>query len=101
MKSTEFEGRTPVYSGWRSFKPTNFYCHAPEAKSVHFATDYNQWKAVAMLSRPEGWWWVQVELPHGHHQYRFLVDGSPTLDPQATGVGRDEADEAVSIVAVS
>jgi hypothetical protein len=39
-------------------------------------------------------------LIHGHHQYRFLVDGKPVLDPQAAGVGRDQSNEEVSIAAV-
>jgi hypothetical protein len=53
-----------------------------------------------MWQRADGWWYLQADLPQGHHQYRFLVDGTPTLDPRSTGVGRDEANEAVSIVAV-
>lgn len=101
MKSIESEAISPGYSGWNSFKPINFYCCAPDAKLVHFAGDFNQWKPLEMLRRPDGWWCLQVELPHGHHQYRFLVDGRPTLDPHAMGVGRDEANEDVSIIAVS
>jgi hypothetical protein len=34
-------------------------------------------------------------------QYRFLVDGEPTLDLHATGTARDERDEPVSLIAVS
>jgi len=49
----------------------------------------------------DGWWSARVELCHGHHQYRFLVDGRPMLDPHATGVARDEQDEHVSLIAVS
>jgi 1,4-alpha-glucan branching enzyme len=101
MKTIESERSATAYSGWNSFKPINFYYYAPEAKSVHFTSDFNQWTPVAMRQRPEGWWYLQVELPHGHHHYRYLVDGTPTLDPQATGVGRDEANEVVSIIAVS
>jgi 1,4-alpha-glucan branching enzyme len=101
MKSIESEAISSTHSGWNSFKPINFYCHAPEAKLVHFAGDFNQWTPVAMLQRPDGWWCLQVELPHGHHQYRFLVDGRPTLDPHATGVGQNETNEDVSIIAVS
>ncbi len=48
----------------------------------------------------DGWWLAHVELAHGHHQYQFLVDGKPTLDPHATGVVRDERDERVSLIAV-
>jgi len=97
----ESDTRAIAPSGWNSFKPINFYCHAPEAKLVQLASDFNQWTPIEMLQRLEGWWYLQVELPHGHHQYRFLVDGRPTLDPHATGTGRDEADEAVSIIAVN
>jgi hypothetical protein len=42
-----------------------------------------------------------VPLSHGHHQYRFLVDGKPMLDPQAMGIARNEQNEQVSLVAVS
>ena len=54
-----------------------------------------------MHRQVDGWWCIQVLLCHGHHLYRFLVDGKPMLDPQATGVGRDERGEQVSLVAVS
>jgi 1,4-alpha-glucan branching enzyme len=101
MKSLESAASAATYSSPNSFKPVNFYCYAPEAESVQLAGDFNQWTEVAMRQRPDGWWCLQVELTHGHHQYRFLVDGRPALDPHATGVGRDEANEAVSIVAVS
>jgi len=49
----------------------------------------------------DGWWFAQVQLDHGHHQYRFLVDGRPMLDPQAADIVRDEADERASLMAVS
>jgi len=54
-----------------------------------------------MERRADGWWYVQITLCHGHHQYRFIVDGKPMLDPSASGVGRDENGEEVSLVAVS
>jgi 1,4-alpha-glucan branching enzyme len=91
----------PTYSARNSHKPINFYCHAPEAKSVQLAGDFNQWTPVAMQQRPDGWWYLPLEVTHGHHQYRFLVDGRPALDPHATGTGQDDANEAVSIIAVS
>jgi hypothetical protein len=49
----------------------------------------------------DGWWFIQVPLTHGHHQYRFVVDGKPMLDPHAAGVARNERNEEVSLVAVS
>ena len=50
--------------------------------------------------RDDGWWFIQIMLPHGHHQYRFLVDGMPVLDPRAMGTGRNQLNEEVSVVAV-
>jgi hypothetical protein len=40
-------------------------------------------------------------LHHGHHQYVFIVDGQPILDPRAHGVARDPAGKKVSLLAVS
>lgn len=98
MKTTEGAANARVRN---SLKPMNFYCYAPEAESVLLTGDFNQWTPEAMRKRPDGWWCHQTELTHGHHQYRFLVDGRPTLDPKATGTGRDDANEPVALVAVS
>ena len=54
-----------------------------------------------MERRADGWWYAQITLCHGHHQYRFIVDGKSMLDPKASGAGRDERGEEVSLVAVS
>jgi 1,4-alpha-glucan branching enzyme len=89
------------YSAKNSHKPVNFYCAAPRAKSVEIAGDFNQWQPFPMHRSVDGWWLVQLELCHGHHQYRFLVDGQPMLDPHATGIVRDEQGEQVSLLAVS
>ena len=87
-------------SAKHSLRPANFYCRAPQADSVQLAGDFNHWNPVAMQRRDDGWWFIQVMLIHGHHQYRFLVDGKPVLDPRATGVGRNPLNEEVSILAV-
>ncbi len=92
---------TQLYSARNSLRPVNFYCSAPGAKAVHLAGDFSHWRPIAMIRRVDGWWFIQVELPHGHHQYHFLVDGQPTLDPQASGTARDEDNQPVSLVAVS
>ena len=54
-----------------------------------------------MEQRVDGWWYLQVQLTHGHHQYHFLVDGTPTLDPHAIGTARNDRYAQVSVVAVS
>jgi SagB-type dehydrogenase family enzyme len=54
-----------------------------------------------MHRRADGWWFIEAQLRHGYHRYRFLVDGKPVLDPQSTGTAHDEHDGQVSLIAVS
>jgi hypothetical protein len=91
------------YSAKRMFKPVNFICFSPLAKSVYLAGDFNAWNQEShpMQRQPDGAWLLQLPLHHGHHRYRFIVDGQPVLDPRASGVGRDDHGERVSLVAVS
>jgi 1,4-alpha-glucan branching enzyme len=82
-----------------SRRPVNFYCHAPEAKLVQLVGDFNYWHPVPMQLRDGSWWFAQIMLPHGHHRYRFVVNGQPILDPHAMGKTRNELNEEVSVVA--
>jgi 1,4-alpha-glucan branching enzyme len=96
--------RTPgLRSVKKTFKPVNFACLAPGAKRVTLVGDFNDWHpdALPLKRQIDGTWSVQVTLGHGHHHYQFLVDGKPTLDPRAQGIARNEANEKVSLVAVS
>jgi 1,4-alpha-glucan branching enzyme len=87
----------------RTTKPVNFYFTAPSAQSVCLVGDFNGWNPTShpMRRRVDGWWFIEVQLRHGHHRYRFLVDGDPALDPRSTGIARNEHNERVSLVAVS
>ena len=91
------------YNARTMAKPVNFYCAAPLAQSVHLVGDFNGWDSTShpMRRQVDGWWFLQVQLCHGHHRYRFLVDGEPVLDPRGAGIGRDEHNERVSLIAVS
>jgi 1,4-alpha-glucan branching enzyme len=82
-------------------KPVNFYCAAPDALSVEIAGDFNDWQPLRMSLLLDGWWFVRLQLAHGYHQYRFVVDGAARLDPQASGMGFDGKNERVSLVAVN
>lgn len=90
-------------SSARMLKPVNFYCAAPKAQAVALIGDFNRWDPASqpMQRRVDGWWFLQIPLPHGYHQYLFLVDGTPTLDPHATGASRNERYSRVSLIAVS
>lgn len=91
------------YSAKRMSKPVNFICVAPSATRVFLAGDFNGWdpETHPMQRQPDGAWLLQVPLHHGHHQYRFLVDGKPVLDPSAQGVARDSHGDLASLIAVS
>jgi 1,4-alpha-glucan branching enzyme len=93
----------PRQPGRRVLHLVNFICHAPQARSVALIGDFNKWdpKAQPMTRMPDGGWVIRMELPHGHHQYLFLVDGQPTLDPNAMGKVRNESNETVSLIAIS
>jgi len=103
MDSTRSYYGADRYSAKRMSKPVNFICVAPEAKEVHLLGDFNNWNPTAhpMKRQPDGGWLLQVPLHHGHHHYRFLVDGKPVLDPRAQGIARDQKGEKVSLIAVS
>ncbi len=89
------------YSAHNSVRAVNLYFNAPKAKSVEVEGSFTEWSPVAMRRQVDGWWQVQLMACHGHHQYRFLVDGAPILDPKAAGVGRDEQNQPISLMAVS
>jgi 1,4-alpha-glucan branching enzyme len=82
-------------------KQVNFYFAAPEALSVEITGDFNDWQPAHMSRLLDGWWFIRLQLSHGYHQYRFVVDGEARLDPQASGAAYDEKNEQVSLVAVN
>ena len=92
---------SPALGAASIHKPVNFFCAAPKAHRVELAGDFNHWRPYPMERSLDGWWLARVELTHGHHQYRFLVDGVPTLDPTAAGIVRDVHGEKASLMAVS
>ena len=81
----------------------NFTCLAPDANAVFLTGDFNDWDPSShpMKRQPDGAWTAQIPLPHGHHHYRYLVDGKAVLDPRAQGIARDHQNEKVSLIAVS
>jgi 1,4-alpha-glucan branching enzyme len=91
------------YSAKKMAKPVDFVCRAPDAKEVFITGDFNDWHPTShpMRRQPDGAWQIHLPLHHGHHHYRFLVDGKPALDPHAHGVARDHEGHKVSLVAVS
>ena len=101
--SSNSTGPRGTYSAKNNLRPTNFLYFAPNAQHVSIIGEFNNWSPNAhpMKRQPDGGWIIQVPLTHGHHQYLFLVDGVPTLDPRAQGAARNEKGEKVSLIAVS
>ena len=83
--------------------PVSFICIAPGARAVSVIGDFNNWQPGAnpMQKSLDGSWRLQLQLTHGHHRYLFQVDETTLLDPRAQGVGRNDQNERVSLVAVS
>ena len=101
----EFDQVEPAnrYSAERNSHQVNFSCFAPSAKQVSVAGDFNCWDPDAnpMHSMPDGGWVLTILLHHGHHQYYFVIDGEPALDPRSAGTVENERGEAASLIAVS
>ena len=95
--------KTDRYSAKGMSRVVNFLCLAPQAKMVSVIGDFNNWEPNAnpMQHQPDGGWVAHIPLHHGHHQYLFLIDGVPTLDPRATGISRNAKNERVGLIAVS
>ena len=102
MSSRHHAPHQPKYSAKNILKPVSFM-YLGDAKSVFLIGDFNDWdpEAHPLTQHVDGAWRINVCLNHGHHHYQFLVDGKPTLDPRADGIGRNEKNEKVSLVAVS
>lgn len=63
-----------------------FKLEAPAAATVFLAGDFTGWEAqpIQMKRDGSGIWTTAVSLAPGAYQYRFLVDGQWTDDPQAS-----------------
>jgi hypothetical protein len=78
----------------------HFQIHAPGAQQVELVGDFNNWSpGVIHLQGPDasGHWTANVDLPEGHYEYQFLVNGKTWVtDPNAIahrpdGFGRENA----------
>jgi 1,4-alpha-glucan branching enzyme len=58
-----------------SIKPTQ------DAASVYLAGAFRQWQPVPMKKQKDGHFALEVALPPGRHEYKFVVDGKWTTDP--------------------
>jgi len=61
-----------------------FAINAPEAQSVAVAGSFTNWEQspVPLKRQKNGTWKTTLALDAGQHEYRFLVDGQWTDDPE-------------------
>lgn len=57
----------------------------PQAREVFVAGSFNDWQPTAtpLKSAGDGKWVVELSLPPGRHEYRFIADGEWVDDPSA------------------
>jgi hypothetical protein len=58
----------------------------PTAQKACIAGSFNDWhpSVTPMIRLSDGKWAKELALPHGRHEYRFVVDGEWVDDPAAT-----------------
>ena len=68
--------RSKLVSAIRKNAPFEFY--APFAKAVTVAGTFNSWSptATSLKKAAGGKWILELELPLGRHEYRYVVDGA-------------------------
>lgn len=68
-------------------KGVRFLLHAPQAKKIAIAGDFNHWdRSKNLLVGPDeqGDWSKTISLPEGRYEYLFLIDGKEWVADPAT-----------------
>jgi 1,4-alpha-glucan branching enzyme len=52
------------------------------AKKVVLCGTFNGWKPAAMRKQKDGSFAVNVNLPKGTYEYKFIIDGQWHIDPE-------------------
>ncbi|MBI1784014.1 glycoside hydrolase family 13 [Candidatus Sumerlaeota bacterium] len=68
---------TIAFSHRKQKNGTHLSCYAPGAEEVCIAGDFNEWDPAdhPMNHGTDGIWSVDLKLPSGRHEYKFVVDG--------------------------
>ena len=64
-------------------KRVEFRILAPEAETIHLSGSFNGWSEHADFMKKDqtGTWQKIKMLPKGKYEYKFIIDGTWTLDP--------------------
>lgn len=70
----------------KAAKAVEFKLHAPDAKRVSVAGNFNNWDANKTEAEKgaKGFWKAKVALKPGRYEYKFVVDGAWVNDPACT-----------------
>lgn len=68
MRKTKGEGE----------KTVEFTCHAPGAREVFLAGEFNNWdtQSLPMKKGKDGIWKAKIKLPPGRYEYKLFVDNA-------------------------
>jgi 1,4-alpha-glucan branching enzyme len=79
-----------------------FQLDAPFAGEVHLAGDFNDWSPTAnpMEKGDDGIWRAALELAPGSYEYKFVVDGTWTEDPENPEMVPDPYGGSNSVITV-
>lgn len=66
-------------------KQVRLELNRPQAREVFIAGSFNDWQSTAtpLKSAGDGKWLVELSLPPGRFEYRFIADGEWVDDPNA------------------
>lgn len=69
-------------------KPVHLHFFREGTRSVFIAGNFNNWepRRIALQSNGAGHWEIDLLLPPGEYEYRFVVDGKWHDDPLASRV---------------
>jgi len=85
LKPTDIDAKLSDYYGVNQIgDAVAFVTLYPRAKSVHIASDFNNWQPEKNpLERvgDSGVWQAKIKLPQGKYRYRLVVDGQWQQDP--------------------
>lgn len=73
---------------------TQITCHAPNADMVFVAGTFNDWNPSALAMTKCGYadWSIDLELPPGRYEYKFVVDDTWCCEPHLLRDGEPSND---------
>lgn len=83
-------------------KGTVRFVYSPDApvSQVCLAGTFNNWTPAAMKKQQKGYYALELKVPKGQHEYKFVVDGQWQSDPANTETVQNSLGTVNSVVIV-